>query len=103
MNRSHDRRPNLQAPLEGGQLGFQRCSGLRAAVFYPLVLCPVCGTRSRVGGQFGTGLRPTLLRPVQADAEPYNVVLVDLRRFSDYSALEGVPPRVSGWDGGGLR
>src|ERR671918_2252197 len=29
--------------LESGGLGFQRCAGCGAAVFYPRVLCPVCG------------------------------------------------------------
>ena len=29
--------------LESGGLGFQRCAGCGAAVFYQRVLCPVCG------------------------------------------------------------
>ena len=29
--------------LESGVLGFQRCADCGSAVFYPRVLCPVCG------------------------------------------------------------
>ena len=53
--------------LESGRLGFQRCAGCGAAVFYPRVICPVCG-------------------------DPYNVVLVDLEEgFRMMSRVQGVP------------
>src|SRR5918992_3630793 len=29
--------------LQNGKLGYQRCGACSAAVFYPRVLCPVCG------------------------------------------------------------
>ncbi len=32
--------------LTEGKLGFQQCQGCRSAVFYPRVLCPVCGSTS---------------------------------------------------------
>ena len=32
--------------LKEGRLGFQRCRGCRSAIFYPRVLCPVCGSTS---------------------------------------------------------
>jgi uncharacterized OB-fold protein len=30
--------------LENGKLGYQRCADCAAAVFYPRILCPVCGS-----------------------------------------------------------
>ena len=32
--------------LKEGRLGFQRCRGCQSAIFFPRVLCPVCGSTS---------------------------------------------------------
>jgi uncharacterized protein len=79
--------------LESGSLGFQRCAGCGAAIFYPRVLCPVCGgaelaweTSSGRGAVYAT------TAVYRRDAEPYNVVLVDLEEgFRMMSRVKDVP------------
>jgi uncharacterized protein len=79
--------------LERGELGFQRCEGCGAAVFYPRVLCPVCGSASlewQPSG--GRGVVYATTAVYRRDADPYNVVLVDLEEgFRMMSRVEGVP------------
>lgn len=79
--------------LEGGALGFQRCRDCSSAVFYPRVLCPVCGSISlewRTSG--GRGVVYAATGVYRRDGEPYNVALVDLEEgFRMMSRVEGVP------------
>ena len=78
--------------LESGRLGFQRCAGCGAAVFYPRVICPVCGgahlaweTSSGRGAVYATAV-------YRREGDPYNVVLVDLEGgFRRMSRVQGVP------------
>jgi uncharacterized protein len=46
-----EKKASVEAPadayrrhLENGKLGYQRCTDCSAAVFYPRVLCPFCGS-----------------------------------------------------------
>ena len=84
--------------LEGGRLGFQRCRGCSSAVFYPRVLCPVCGSVSlewRTSGGLGAVYATTAVH--RRDGEPYNVALVDLEEgFRMMSRVEGVPAEEVG-------
>lgn len=79
--------------LESGRLGFQRCAGCGAAVFYPRVICPVCGSAElgwEVSSGFGVVYATTAV--YRRDADAYNVVLVDLEEgFRMMSRVEGVP------------
>ena len=79
--------------LEGGRLGFQRCQDCSSAVFYPRVLCPVCGSISlewQTSG--GRGVVYATTTVYRRDDEPYNVALVDLEEgFRMMSRVEGVP------------
>ncbi len=79
--------------LEGGKLGFQRCGGCGAAVFYPRVLCPACGSTA-LGWEESAG-RGTVYATTavhRRDADSCNVVLVDLDEgFRMMSRVEGVP------------
>ena len=79
--------------LESGRLGFQRCAGCGAAVFYPRVICPVCGGAElawEVSSDRGVVYATTAV--YRRDADPYNVVLVDLEEgFRVMSRVEGVP------------
>ncbi|MCA1738879.1 MAG: OB-fold domain-containing protein [Actinobacteria bacterium] len=79
--------------LKAGELGFQRCEGCGAAVFYPRVLCPICGGASlawETSGGRGTVYATTAV--YRRDRDPYNVVLVDLEEgFRIMSRVEGVP------------
>ena len=78
--------------LESGRLGFQRCAGCGAAVFYPRVICPVCGgahlaweTSSDRGVVYAT------TAVYRREGDPYNVVLVDLEEgFRMMSRVQGV-------------
>jgi uncharacterized OB-fold protein len=78
--------------LEGGELGFQRCMDCGAAIFYPRVLCPVCGSASlewRTSG--GQGVVYATTAVYRRDGEPYNVALVELEEgFRMMSRVEGV-------------
>lgn len=79
--------------LESGELGFQRCAGCRAAVFYPRVLCPVCGSADLAWEtSSGRGTVYATTAVYRRDVDPYNVVLVDLEEgFRMMSRIEGVP------------
>ena len=79
--------------LQNGELGFQRCDGCGAAVFYPRVLCPVCGSDAlRWRTSSGRGVVYASTAVYRRDAEPYNVVLVDLEEgFRMMSRVEGMP------------
>ena len=79
--------------LENGKLGYQRCADCAAAVFYPRVLCPVCGSGTlewRESAGRGTVYATTAVHSRSRD--PRNVVLVDLDEgFRMMSRVEGVP------------
>ena len=79
--------------LKEGKLGFQRCRGCRSAVFYPRVLCLVCGSASLAWEEssgWGTVYATTAV--YHRDREPHNVALVDLEEgFRMMSRIEGVP------------
>jgi uncharacterized protein len=79
--------------LESGKLGFQRCSGCGKAVFYPRLVCPVCGGADLVWEtSSGRGTVYATTAVYRRDAGPYNVVLVDLEEgFRMMSRIEGVP------------
>ena len=74
-------------------LGFQRCSACGEAVFYPRVVCPVCGGTELVWEvSSGRGIVYAATAVYRRDADPYNVVLVDLEEgFRMMSRVEGVP------------
>jgi uncharacterized protein len=84
--------------LEGGALGFQRCRACSSAVFYPRVLCPVCGSillEWRTSG--GRGVVYATTAVYRRDGEPYNVTLVDLEEgFRMMSRVEGIPAEEVG-------
>jgi uncharacterized OB-fold protein len=79
--------------LENGKLGYQRCADCSAAVFYPRVLCPVCGSgvlEWRESEGRGTVYATTAVH--SRDRNLRNVVLVDLDEgFRMMSRVEGVP------------
>ena len=80
--------------LAAGELRFQYCDGCQSAVFYPRVLCPVCGEpdldwRTSVG--LGSVYATTVL--FTRERAPYNVALVDLDEgFRMMSRVEGTNP-----------
>jgi uncharacterized OB-fold protein len=84
--------------LESGVLGFQRCAGCGAAVFYPRVLCPVCGGADLTWEtSSGRGVVYATTAVYRRDGDPYNVVLVDLEDgFRMMSRVDGVPPERVG-------
>jgi uncharacterized protein len=84
--------------LEGGTLGFQRCQACSSAVFYPRVLCPVCGSISlEWRTSVGHGVVYATTAVYRRDGEPYNVALVDLEEgFRMMSRVEGVPAEEVG-------
>ena len=79
--------------LKNGRLGYQCCAGCSAAVFYPRVLCPVCGSGAlewRESAGRGTVYATTAVHSRNRD--PRNVILVDLDEgFRMMSRVEGVP------------
>ena len=79
--------------LENGKLGYQRCADCSAAVFYPRVLCPVCGSGAlewRESAGRGTVYATTAM--YSRNRDPRNVVLVDLDEgFRMMSRVEDVP------------
>ena len=79
--------------LENGKLAYQRCADCSAAVFYPRVLCPVCGSGAlewRESAGRGTVYATTAVHSRNHD--PRNVVLVDLDEgFRMMSRVESVP------------
>lgn len=78
--------------LEAGKLGFQRCRGCSAAVFYPRVICPSCGGEAlewETSSGRGTVYATTAVH--RRETGPYNVVLVDLEEgFRMMSRVEGI-------------
>jgi uncharacterized OB-fold protein len=79
--------------LESGRLGFQRCAGCGAAVFYPRVLCPVCGSPDLAWEtSSGRGVVYATTAVYRREDDPYSVVLVDVEEgFRMMSRVEGVP------------
>ncbi len=79
--------------LESGGLGFQRCAGCGAAIFYPRVLCPVCGGDDLPWEtSSGRGFIYATTAVYRREDDPYNVVLVDLEEgFRMMSRVDGVP------------
>ena len=79
--------------LESGRLGFQRCSGCGAAVFYPRVVCPFCGGANLAWEtSSGRGVVYATTAVYRRDADPYNVALIDLEEgLRMMSRVEGVP------------
>lgn len=79
--------------LEDGELGFQRCGRCSSAVFYPRVLCPICGgTSLSWETSSGRGRVYATTAVHHGNREPHNVVLVDLDEgFRMMSRVEGVP------------
>lgn len=79
--------------LESGRLGFQRCGDCEAAIFYPRVLCPVCGgSEVRWEASEGFGVIYATTAVYRRDLDPYNVALVDLDEgFRMMSRVDGVP------------
>ena len=79
--------------LENGKLGYQRCADCSAAVFYPRVLCPDCGSGAlewHESAGRGTVYATTAVHSRDRDAR--NVALVDLDEgFRMMSRVEGVP------------
>ena len=79
--------------LQSGKLGYQRCADCSAAVFYPRVLCPICGS----GGlewleSAGRGTIYATTAVYSRNRDPRNVVLVELDEgFRMMSRVEGVP------------
>lgn len=79
--------------LESGVLAFQRCAGCGFAVFYPRVLCPLCGGDDLTWEiSSGRGVIYATTAVYRRDNDPYNVVLVDLDEgFRMMSRVDGVP------------
>lgn len=79
--------------LDAGKLGFQRCRDCGRAVFYPRVLCPHCGSGALEWEEStGRGTVCATTAVHRRDAEPYNVILVDLDEgFRMMSRVEDVP------------
>ena len=79
--------------LESGLLGFQRCAGCGAAVFYPRVVCPLCGGPDLAWQtSSGRGVVYATTAVYRREGDPYNVVLVDLDEgFRMMSRVESVP------------
>lgn len=79
--------------LEEGKLGFQWCRDCSSAVFYPRVLCPVCGSMAlewRISD--GRGIVYATTAVYRRDEDPYNVALVDLEEgIRMMSRVEGLP------------
>ncbi|TCJ16004.1 hypothetical protein E0L93_11005 [Rubrobacter taiwanensis] len=79
--------------LRQGRLAYQRCTDCSSAVFYPRVLCPVCGSGAlewRESAGWGTVYATTAVH--SRNREPRSVVLVDLDEgFRMMSRVEGVP------------
>jgi uncharacterized protein len=79
--------------LQSGMLGFQRCGGCGAAVFYPRLVCPVCGGADLAWEtSSGRGVVYASTAVHRRYADPYNVALVELEEgFRMMSRVEGVP------------
>lgn len=84
-----------RAGLEAGELRFQRCRGCEAAVFYPRLVCPVCGG-SELSWETAAGEGTVYATTAMAvrEGDPYNVALVDLDEgFRMMSRVDGIPSR----------
>ena len=79
--------------LESGVFGYQRCAGCGAAVFYPRVLCPFCGSADLVWEtSSGRGVVYATTAVYRRESEPYNVALINLQEgFRMMSRVDGVP------------
>ena len=78
--------------LESGRLGFQRCPGCGAAVYYPRGVPLLRGCRSRLGDELERGVVYATTAVYTREDEPHNVVLVDLEvGFRMMSRVEGAP------------
>lgn len=79
--------------LQSGKLAFQHCNDCGSSVFYPRVLCPVCGGNSlKWQESSGRGTVYATTTIYRRDLDPYNVALVDLEEgFRMMSRVEGVP------------
>ncbi|MFG1878174.1 Zn-ribbon domain-containing OB-fold protein [Sphaerisporangium sp. NPDC049003] len=79
--------------LAAGEVPFQTCDRCHAAVFYPRVICPVCGAVELSWSQsagLGTVYSASVLSP--REGPPYTVVLVDLDEgFRVMSTVVEVP------------
>jgi uncharacterized OB-fold protein len=79
--------------LAAGRLAFQRCASCQAAIFYPRVLCPTCGSLEllwEVSAGGGTVYATTVVSSRDGD---YVVCLVDLDEgFRLMSTVLGVEP-----------
>ena len=79
--------------LGRGVLAYQRCADCSAAVFYPRVSCPACGSVRlawRESAGLGTVYSTSALS--RRGAEPYAVTLVDLDEgFRMMSTVVGIP------------
>jgi uncharacterized OB-fold protein len=82
----------FQRYLESGELSFQHCRSCSAAVFYPRVLCPYCGSEDlewRESKGAGTVYTTTM---IYRRNETYNVSLIDLDEgFRMMSRVEDTP------------
>lgn len=95
MNQETGKPPSevYRSYLESGVLGFQRCADCGTAVFYPRVLCPACGGSDLTWEtSSGQGVVYATTAVYRRDADPYNVVLVDLEEgFRMMGRVEGMP------------
>jgi hypothetical protein len=92
--------------LAEGILAYQRCAACESAVFYPRVICPVCGSTDLAwNSSAGLGTVYSVTAVSRRDDVPYTVCLVDLDEgFRMMSTVVGVPAdqvrigqRVRGW------
>jgi uncharacterized OB-fold protein len=79
--------------LASGVLGFQRCAGCKAAIFYPRVICPFCGRPDPAWEtSSGHGVVYATTAVYRREGDPYNGFLVDLEEgFRIMSRVEGAP------------
>ena len=79
--------------LREGKLCFQRCGDCRKAVFHPRVICPFCGSVDLEWEESaGSGTVYAATAVAHRNAEPHNVVLVDLDEgFRMMGRVEDVP------------
>ncbi len=83
-----------QDGLRHEKLLYQVCATCASTVFFPRVLCPGCGsTRLMFRESARTGTVHTVTVVAVRDADPYNIVLVDLDEgFRVMSRVEGIAP-----------
>lgn len=77
--------------IAAGELAYQRCGECGAAVFFPRVLCPSCGSTRlawEAGSGRGTVYSATTLHSRSSD--PYTIALVDLEEgYRMMTRIEG--------------